>query len=475
MTLRITRRRALQVGAAGTLGYLFTGPAVSVSRIYGAADKIRVAGVGVGGKGWSDIEQAGAVMEVVALCDIDDDRLGKRAAAWPSAKKYNDYRKLINDLGKEIDAVVVSTADHSHAPAALLAMRAGKHVYCQKPLTHTVFEARVMREVAAKQGVVTQMGNQGSALNGVRRAVELIHAGILGGVTEAHVWTNRPAHYWKQAPDYTSRPKLTPPVPKYIHWEEWIGPAPFRPYAVHDGGKPAYHPHDWRGYWDFGTGALGDMACHTANMPFRALKLNAPIAVLAEAGAINPETYPAWAHIRYIYAPRSSMPGCTLHWYEGSRDGKRVLPPADLLAKLLKPGEKLSDSGSILVGEKGILFSPNDYGAKFRLTPEKDFAEVRIGKPEKTPEGTDNDNQGDPYMKKEWAAAIRAGKPAMASSSFAIAGLLTEAMLLGNIAVRFGGQKLEWNAAALKFTNSEEATRLVSKEYRKGWDLVAIG
>jgi predicted dehydrogenase len=190
MTHRVTRRRALQIGA-GTLGYLFTGPALSVSRVYGASDKIRVAGIGVGGKGSSDIEQAGLVMQVVALCDIDEERLGKRAETWPSAKKYFDYRKLINEMGKEIDAVTVSTADHSHAPAALLAMRAGKHVYCQKPLTHTVHEARMMREVAAKQGVCTQMGNQGSALNGLRRAVELVHAGLLGSVTEAHVWTGK--------------------------------------------------------------------------------------------------------------------------------------------------------------------------------------------------------------------------------------------------------------------------------------------
>ncbi|MDB5312018.1 MAG: iolG 4 [Gemmataceae bacterium] len=475
MTHRITRRRALKLGAAGSLGYLFTGPAGSLPRVYGANDRIRVAGIGVGGKGSSDIEQAGQVMQVVALCDIDDDRLGKRGETWPSAKKYFDYRKLIDEMGKEIDAAVVSTADHSHAPAAVLAMRAGKHVYCQKPLTHTVFEARVMREEAAKHKVCTQMGNQGSALNGLRRAVEIVQSGLLGAVTEAHVWTNRPAHYWKQAPDYTTRPKITPPVPKHVHWEEWIGPAPFRPYAVHDGGKSAYHPHDWRGYWDFGTGALGDMACHTANMAFRALKLDAPIAVIAEAGEINPETYPAWAHIRYVYASRGGMPGCTVHWYEGKRDGKKVLPPEDLLAKLLKPGEKLTDSGSILVGDKGVLFSPNDYGAKFRLTPEKDYAEVQITKPEKTPEGTDDDRQCDPLMKKEWAAAIRAGKPALASSNFDYAGRLTEAMLLGNIAVRFAGQKLEWDTAGLKFANSDAATKLVSKEYRKGWDLLGIG
>jgi predicted dehydrogenase len=477
MTLRVTRRRALQLGTA-SLGYLFAGPAVSVRRAFGANDKIRVAGIGVGGKGSGDIEQAGQLMEVVALCDIDDGRLNTRAESWPAAKKFSDYRKLFDQMGKEFDAVTVSTADHSHAPAATLAMRAGKHVYCQKPLTHTVYEARFLRELAAKQKVCTQMGNQGSALNGLRRAVELIHAGTIGAVREAHVWTNRPAHYWKQSPDITARPKEAP-LPKHVHWDEWVGPAPVRPYALRDepkapdGKKPAYHPHDWRGYWDFGTGALGDMACHTANMAFRALKLGAPVAVTAEAGEINPETYPAWAHIQYIFAARGDAPACTLHWYEGKRDGKTVLPPEELLAKLLKKGEKLSDSGSILVGDKGVLFSPNDYGAQFRLTPEADFAGVQTRKPEKGVEGVDRDN--DPHMKKEWVDAIKAGKPELASSNFAYSGQLTETMLMGNIAVRFAGKKLEWDAAKLRFTNSDAATKLVSKEYRKGWDLLSVG
>jgi predicted dehydrogenase len=469
MRPRISRRHALRLGTAGTLGYLYTGSNLSVGRIYGANEKLRVAGIGIGGKGSSDIEQAAKFMTVAALCDIDEARLNGRAVSWPAAKKYFDYRKLFDEMAREIDAVTVSTADHSHAPAAVLAMRAGKHVYCQKPLTHTVFEARLMREEAAKAKVCTQMGNQGSALNGLRRAVELIHSGTLGSIREAHVWTNRPAHYWKQSPDITTRPK-TAPVPKYVHWEEWIGPAPFRPYAVAFAPRPAYHPHDWRGYWDFGTGALGDMACHTANMAFRALKLEAPIGVSAEAGEINPETYPAWAHIQYAFAARGALPACTLHWYEGKRDGKKVLPPAELLGKLLKKGENLTDSGSILVGDKGVLFSPSDYGAQFRLTPEKEFVSIQTTKPETAPAGVDGNE--DEYMKREWVDAIVAGKPAMAASNFDYAGRLTETMLLGNIAVRFAGTPLAWDSAALRFTNSDAATKLVSKEYRKGWDFL---
>ncbi len=472
MTRRLTRRHVLKLGAAAPLGYLFTGPAVSVVRAHGANDKIRVAGVGVGGKGSGDIEQAARFMDVAALCDIDEDRLNKRAASWPTAKKFFDYRKLFDDA-KEFDAVVVSTPDHHHAPASLRAIALGKHVYCQKPLTHTVAEARAMREMAAKHKVCTQMGNQGSALSGLRRAVELVRAGVIGPVREAHVWTNRPAHYWKQAPDVVARPKDTRPAPKSIHWEEWIGPAPMRQYAVREGGKPAYHPHDWRGYWDFGTGAMGDMACHTATMAFRALRLAAPTAVVAESGELNPETYPAWAHITYQFPARGDAVACTLHWYEGSRDGQKVLPPADLLAKVLAKGEKLADSGSLLVGDKGLLFSPNDYGAKFRLVPEKDFAGVQTSRPEKGPAGTARDQ--DPFMKQEWTEAIRAGKPELASSNFDYSGQLTETMLLGNIAVRHHGERLEWDAARLRFSNSDAATALVSKKYRKGWELPAVG
>jgi predicted dehydrogenase len=475
MTLSLTRRQILQWSLATPLGYFFTGPAFSVVKADGANERLRVAGIGVGGKGSSDIEQAGALMDVVALCDIDEERLGKRAATWPKARRFYDYRKLFDEVGKEIDAVTVSTPDHSHALPSLLAIRSGKHVYCQKPLAQTPAEARLMREAAARAGVVTQMGNQGSAHSGLRRAVELVRGGILGDVTEAHVWTNRPFKYWKQSPDVVSRPSEAP-VPGHVHWEEWLGAAPFRPYAVREdrsapgGKKPAYHPHDWRGYWDFGTGALGDMACHTANMAFRALELDAPIAVSAQAGAINPETYPAWAVITYLFPARGTKPAVALHWYEGARDGSRVLPPPDLLAKVLRPGETAADSGSLLIGTKGMLFSPNDYGAKFRLIPEKDFAGVQTDKPETGPVGVVRGE--DPHQKREWVEAIRAGKPALAASSFAFAGRLTETMLLGNIAVRFAGQKLDWDTAAMKFRNSARASSLVSKSYRKGWELV---
>jgi predicted dehydrogenase len=467
---RISRRRAIQASAA-SLGYFLTAPAFAAERVFGANEKLRVAGIGVGGKGASDIAHAGELMEVVALCDVDSQRSGGSAEKFPHAKRLTDYRILIDTMAKEFDAVTVSTADHHHAPAAVLAMRAGKHVYCQKPLTHTVAEARLMSETAKKHGVVTQMGNQGSAHNGLRRAVELVQSGIIGDVKEAHVWTNRPWVYWKQAPDYVARPKDTPPAPQFLKWNEWLGPAPERPYAIQPDKKPAYHPHDWRGWWDFGTGALGDMGCHTANMAFRALKLDAPIAVIAQASEINSETYPAWGRIDYHYAARGDMPPVVLHWYEGKNGKDRVLPPDELVSKLLKPGQKLSDSGSILVGSKGTLFSPNDYGAHFTFTPDEIGKGVQTSMPEKLPEGV-GDGKEDQHQKREWVAAIKANKPEMAYSNFDYAGKLTAAMLLGNIAVRFAGEKLEWDSSKLTFTNSKKATALVSKEYRKGWEIL---
>lgn len=464
MARRLNRRRFLQVSGAAGLGYLFTGPAFSIARAAGANDRLRVAGIGTGGKGRSDIEQAGQLMEVVALCDADEQR-GFNGIKFGKAEKFTDYRKLFDALVcKQIDAVVVSGPDHHHAPASIRAMNLGKHVYCQKPLTHTVFESRQMKEVAARNKVVTQMGNQGSALPGLRRAVELVQAGIIGGVTEAHVWTDRPREFWKQAPNVTSRPRGKFEVPRHVNWDAFLGPAPERPYA------PGYHPFAWRGWWDFGTGAIGDMACHTANMAFRALKLQYPTALVAEAGELNPETYPAWGHVTFQFPARDGMPACALHWYEGSKDGKKVTPPEDLLAKVLKKGEKLVGSGSILVGDKGILFSPNDYGAAFRFTPESIGEGKNLTKPETLPvlEGNNDLNQ-----KKEWVEAIKAGKAEAAYGNFDYSSLLTETFLLGNIAIKLTGEKLEWDGPALKFRNNDKATQLVTKEYRKGWELGA--
>lgn len=261
-----------QTSIAGA-GFWLAGGIAGAQDKKSALEGLRFAGVGVGGKGGSDIDQAGALGEVVGICDIDDNTLGKKGEKFTKAKKYNDFRKMLEEMGKDIDAVVIGTPDHTHAPAAAMAMRMGKHVYVQKPLTHTVKEARVLRELAVEKKVCTQMGNQGTAENGLREAVEIIRAGVIGQVKEVHVWTNRPI--WPQAPKVTTRPTGTHECPKHVHWDEFIGPSQMRPYA------PGYHPFAWRGWWDFGTGALGDMACHTANMAFMALKLGHPTSVLS--------------------------------------------------------------------------------------------------------------------------------------------------------------------------------------------------
>src|SRR5262249_2722839 len=287
--------------AVAGAGYWITTTALSAAR---AADKpngkLHFAGIGVGGKGSSDIDQCVSLGLVVALCDIDDKTLkGKKDQAEPKPKRgekpadnaarpyaeaqtFNDYREMLEKLGDKIDAVTVSTPDHTHAPASIKAIKMGKHVYCQKPLTHTVWEARQMRVLAKQNHVCTQMGNQGTAENGLRRAAELVQAGVLGQVTEVHVWTNRPI--WPQAPQVMARPKGQHTIPSNVHWDLFLGSAPERPYA------PGYHPFAWRGWWDFGTGALGDMACHTANLPFMALKLGSATTVHADAGSPNPQT-----------------------------------------------------------------------------------------------------------------------------------------------------------------------------------------
>jgi predicted dehydrogenase len=450
MSRRSNRRQFIQQTGLAGLGFWVAGgltPAFSRS----PNEKLNIAGIGIGGKGSSDIDQAGKVGNIVALCDIDDGRLNEKAGKFSQAKKYNDFRKMLDEMGKQIDAVTVSTPDHTHAVAAMTAMRMGKHVYCQKPLTHTVREARELRLAARKYKVCTQMGNQGSAANGLREAVELIQAGGIGPVTEAHVWTNRPI--WPQAPKLTKRPDPQP-VPPNVHWDEWLGPAPERPY-----GK-GYHPFAWRGFWDFGTGALGDMACHTANMAFRALKLGYPTSIVAENGEINPETYPGWATITFQFPARGDMPPVKFVWYEGHRDGNKVLPPKELLH-----GEAPSDSGSLLVGAKGVLYSPNDYGARYLLLPKKNFEGVKPPQPTLPRNG-----HGDLGMKEEWARAIMENKPEIAYSNFDFASLLTETILLGNVAMR-AGKKLDWDGENMKFTNAPDAEKFLHFEYRKGWTL----
>lgn len=463
MTRRMTRRQALATGAA-SLGYLYTGSAVSAERIRGAADKLRVAGIGVGGKGSSDIDNAAALMEVVALCDIDQNKLGDKAKKWPQAKTFSDFRKLFDDsaLLKNIDAFTVSTPDHTHALASLLAIRAGKHVYCQKPLTHDVYEAHLLRTEAKQHKVCTQMGNQGTASNGLRRAAELVRNGVLGDVHEVHVWTNRPI--WPQAPGLSDKnPPKPADIPKHVNWDAFLGPAPDRPYAA------GIHPFAWRGFWDYGTGAIGDMACHTGNMAFMGLKLAHPTKVSAEAGDVNPLSCPSSAHVQLQFPARDKLVPVTLHWYEGKKDGKKLAPPDALVQKAIaldtnaKRKMALVNSGSILVGSKGIAYSPDDYGAEVFFST----GDTSSGKPETLP----TNGGGDQGQKNEWVAAIKANKPELALSNFDYAGLLTAAFLLGNVAIRTG-KSFTWDGEACLAKDCPEAMPYIRRQYRKGWDLI---
>jgi len=446
------RRQFLQASAAAGLGYWVAG---GVTAAEPASERLNIACVGIGGKGDGDASQAAKFGNIIAICDIDEGRLNNKAKspAFAKAKKYFDFRKMLEENSRNIDAVTVSTPDHTHAAASIMAMKMGKHIYCQKPLTHSVFEARRMREVAREFKVCTQMGNQGTATDGLRTSVEIIQSGALGKIKEVHVWTNRPV--WPQAPGLTTRPRAEP-VPAGIHWDEWLGPAPERPY-----GK-GYHPFAWRGFWDFGTGALGDMACHTMNLPFMALKLGFPTSVVAESGPLNTETYPAWARVTYEFPARGDLPALRLTWYEGKKDGRLVQPPVELL----QGGTKFSGSGSLIVGDKGTLYSPDDYGGSRQLLPVRKFAGFVMPK-QKLPRHSVNEDEA---MKKEWVEAIKKKDPKLALSNFDYAGMLTEAVLLGNVAIK-AGKKLMWDGPGFKITNDSDANKLLRREYRTGWKL----
>jgi predicted dehydrogenase len=453
--MRLDRRELLQAGLAAGLGFWAAGGvSAEEKKSASALEKLNVAAIGVGGKGESDCLHGNLIGNVVAICDIDDKRTDKMAEKMPKAAKFADFRELLEKMESKIDAVIVSTPDHTHAVAAAMAMKLRKHVYCQKPLTHSVYEARRLRELASEFKVCTQMGNQGTALDGFRNSVELLKSGALGKVTEVHVWTNRPTGFWKQSPDVRKRPDPAK-APANVHWDLFVGPAPDRPYA------PGYHPFAWRGWQDFGTGALGDMACHTANMPFMGLDLGYPSTISAECEEMNEETFPAWAKVTYEFPARGSFAPCKLFWYEGTRDKVKLTPPIELLQGTAKG---YSGSGCLIVAEKATLFSPADYGQERKLIG-KDAADIK--KPETTLKrrGGNNDEQ----QKIEWAEAIKAGNSKLALANFDYAALLTEVVLLGNVAMR-AGKKLTYNSKDMTF-DVASANKYLKREYRAGWKL----
>ena len=412
------------------------------------SEKLNIACVGLGGKGFSDAQSV-SEHNIAALCDVDD-RLAARAyAAFPDAKRYRDWRLML-DKEKDLDAVMIATPDHTHAIIALAAMKRGKHVYCQKPLTHTVEEAQLMAEFAQKYNVATQMGNQGHASEGTARIQELIADGAIGLVREVHVWTDRPMQgafgvYWPQGID---RPGDRPAVPGHLDWDLWLGPAPARPY------HPAYHPFRWRGWWDFGTGALGDIGCHSMDAVFRALKLDYPQTVQASCTRVNAESYPVASMVTYAFPAREQMPPVTLTWYDG---GLKPPRPAEL-----ESGRQLGDGGTLYIGDKGKILDgwiiPESRRREY--TPPPKTLLRSIGHYE------------------EWLAACKTGSAT--GSNFVFAGRLTEVVLMGNVALRvelrepLSRQTLHWDAQAKQFSNLPEANAFLGKTYRPGWSVNAL-
>ena len=451
MSRRTSRRDFLgaSAAAAGALASSrLLAQSVPTSPKVSANDKIDIAFIGVGGKGNENLTRLSAMqgVNVVAICDTDARTLGGAAQKHASAKRYDDYRKLLDDA-RSFDAAVVTVPDNHHAFAAVNAMRLGKHVYCEKPLTHDVYEGRLVRETAAANKVATQMGNSGHAGRGVRGVVEAVQAGVLGNVTEAHAWTNRPI--WPQG---MPRPAGSDPVPPHLNWDMWLGPAPERPFK----GPRVYHDFVWRGWWDFGTGALGDMGCHIIDSIFWGCDLGAPTSVEAEFDSPhNDESAPKWSIVRYTFPARNGKPPMKVTWYDGGK-----LPPAELTDGIVKKNERGQvnmDNGVLIVGDKGRLLS--DRQRNYRLLPEKDFADFQPP-PKTLPQS--------PGHYEEWLNACRGGVAAM--SNFDYASRLTEMVLLGNVAIR-AGKKIEWDAEKMQVANAPEAQRFVKREYRKGWSL----
>jgi predicted dehydrogenase len=467
---RFNRRQFLKASAFSTTAFMVL-PASVVGLRAGTSpnEKLNVAGIGIGGQGASDLSNMESE-NIVALCDVDQNHAGHVFKKYPNAKQFTDYRKMLEEM-KDIDGVVIATPDHLHAFVAMEAIRHGKNVYCEKPLTHSVWEARQLAKAARDAKVVTQMGNQGQASQGTRHMCELVWSGVIGPVHEVHVWTDRPSNglfkeYWPQG---VERPKDTPAVPSTLNWDLWLGPAQERPY------NPAYLPFVWRGWWDFGTGALGDIGCHSMDPIFRALKLGSPTSVQAASTRVNEESFPLGSIVTYQFPARSAapqtnnvhvvglsgaaaggiaMPACKLVWYDG---GLRPPRPAQL-----PDGVKMGDNGKMLVGEKGFILS-NENNQVFPESCAKAAKAIQLHIPKS------------PGHYQEWILGCKGGKKP--GSNFDWAGPLAESVLLGNVALRVQLRedltltRLLWDSEKLRFTNLEDANKFVRTEYRAGWSL----
>ncbi|MBC8350434.1 MAG: Gfo/Idh/MocA family oxidoreductase [Planctomycetes bacterium] len=415
------------------------------------SERVNFAGIGAGGQGGGDVNAIAAKgANVVALCDVDQVRAADTFKRNPKARVYKDFRQMLDKEEKHIDAVTVGTPDHIHAVASMNAIRRGKHVYCEKPLTHTIYEARQLTLAAAKHKVATQMGNQGHATEGARLTNEWIQAGVIGDVREVHAWTDRAGKRWKQG---VGRPTKTPKIPDTLDWDLWLGPAPRRPY------HSAYVPTYWRGWWDFGTGAMGDMGCHIVDHPIWALDLGSPTSVEAvvtlDGSEIddkpNFETYPVATIMYYEFPARGKLPPVRMTWYDGG-----LLPPTPAE---LPSGQRLPESGVLYIGDQGKMYHSAHGGMPQLLPAELHEATAQV---EKTIPRS-------PGHHTEWLLACKGQGTAM--SNFSYSGPLTETVLLGVLAQRSPGHRLEWDGKALKVRNAPELNQYVHKEYRKGWTL----
>jgi len=433
------------------------------------SEKLNIAVTGTGGQGTHNIKGllGHSDVQVMAICDVNEQSdysrfyyggtAGRKPAAelinkryagnkatadYKGCQVYIDFRRML-EKEKAIDAVLVATPDHIHSVATMAAIKRGKHVYCEKPLTHSIYEARRITEAARQAKVATQMGNQGHSGEGIRLTVEWIRDGAIGDVREVHSWSNTGGDW---APGYTARPTETPPVPAGLDWDLWLGPAEHRPY------HPAYAPYNWRGWWDFGTGAIGDMACHNMDPAFWALELGHPVSVEASSSGINPETTPLKSTIRYEFPARKNMPPVKVTWYGGG-----LMPPRP---EELEPGRKLTGGGNgiLFVGDKGKIMCPG-WGGNPRIIPEEKMKAYKL--PPKTIPRVEGHHR-------DWINACRGGTPA--SSNFDYAGHLTEVVLLGNVALRTG-KKLAWDGENMKATNAPEADKYIHPEFHNGWTL----
>ena len=445
---KLTRRAFLLATTTSAL-FVAAAPRVNAAQVVprklSPNEKMNVAGIGVGGKGFGDIMSCRRE-NIVALCDPDANNAAEAFYKIKDAKQYKDYRKMLEEMGDQIDACTVSTPDHTHAPAAFMAMSMGKHVYVQKPLTHTIAEARLLAKVARETGVTTQMGNQGHCGDGVRELCEMLWAGAIGQVKEAHIWTNRPI--WPQG-----MTALLPeePVPDTMDWDLWLGTAPVVPY------NKDYAPFKWRGWWAYGCGAIGDMACHIMDPAFWSLKLyeakSYSVEVVQQEG-LTEFSPPVKSVIKYQFPARGDMGPVDVYWHDGGLQPERPAAiPADQ-----KLGD--GDNGSLFIGESGYL-TAGEYGGDSRLVPDdrmKDYT-----RPAETIPRVKGQN---PYY--NWIRACKGEDKA--ASHFDYAGPLTEVANMGNVALR-AGQRIEFDVPSMKITNLESANQFLTKEYRKGWEL----